>query len=1004
MAMFVQPHSGSFARWTEFLWPSETVTINEYAQGLCERGWAPQVGMEKLWRVISPEICWLAQVKQPEFKKGVTVQVIVPKRESYYDVVVLVAASAGAFWMGWVALGKHLAGSATLSALKKYFVPKTGVLTMTMEEQTLSQALRHARFALSEKPNGDAVASISVTTRLLANAANDVGEGSNARDWHVAAGTIAAAAYCLGTLRVPRRQAGDFVPIDPPGEAQGGAEPPVEHPGASCVAATQVQDIGADPDDMCDAEPDRQAEVQPGPIRQGVVYVVKEAREDLCVPGTDTVQTVRCTTIPRTADLSAVTPSLDLSKHNEVTALFRHARPVPQRTDEAKKWLEKAGLLIEQFVLARAKETDFDTPVLPKGWSPAEKEAAYTEDPEKLQRTAHKQDGMVKSYEVGIPEGKPARGIGYKDKKSTAFAAASIAPLEAVVLQHMKKFHFKHTSNKDRVDVMGAWLHQGIRAGAAKTEAYFSDYGQFDNSITLEDKQWETNLSVLLAQQQLGMGGFVTEEEFKSLQFGGPFEREFGAKRIVWDMKWVTVFIDDEVVWRFSGERGTSTHNLLQNIRDFMAEVIRCYGVLYARAVLMTDKYDDVCAMKGDGDDRTARYPKGMYQDAEEMAARYLDLGRILEPVKTGLSSTEVVSWWFMVKDQQQRHYEPGACVGFPKPDKFFKKSQKQSASFVSGFIVDGKINWCDELHSLAATSLLALAEDSRNCPFVALWCLAWARFHAGECMEDACTITDKELDRRVMFGELDAVETSLQAQVERVATELQSVEHDEEELVKKTVKALYYGIKLTPEAYNKKLAMMRILTSTLACFEPTWAHFSTPALVLDDLPLMEFADVLGIVRTGTASDVARPTVLRALPRDLPGLRNVQGEECEVPNRKKGRAGPKGTPPKPNGGAASGCVTTVPSAPRPETAGASASSSSASPGPKPAGLQPPPGLPPPPPPPPRDGATRGQGKAAGKGKNKDHNRRYESRRGLAAPGDGADGYAVRHAPTPPGMW
>lgn len=865
-----------YQKFVDFLTPEVPITINKLAAGERARGFAPQQGMGKLWRMVNQEVSLLAEIGTPKFEEPVDVDIVITTTIDWIKPVMCCVGTA-VFWIaGYKVMAFNIAVSGATNAIYTYMFPPRHLLSLRLEERTLEQSIRHARFALGEKGTDEATASVCITNRLLANAPSDlVNSTFQSRQYHTSAGTIVAAAYLLGALRMTRST------WDKISDAQN---------------KNDKRDIGADPDDMHTAEPDRQNTAPTGPIRDGVKYMVKKPDETR-----DEEDKVVYTTIPRTADMSAITPPLQESMNNEISALYRHARPVPPKTDEAKERLAKAGELIEEFLLSNMDALEEDVPHLPRSWSEAEKERAFVGDPEQLAKYGHKQTGMVKRYEVGIKDNKPSRGIGYKDKQSTAFAAAAIHPLEQIVHKRMKKFHFKYLSNEARIEEMGRWLHAGVQAGGG-TNCYYSDYSQFDNSITLQDKVWETKLTHTILSRCMHMLGFATEAEAECLKFGGAFEMERGRLKVVWDMKYLIVYIDGEEVWRFSGERGTSIHNLLQNIRDFLAEVIRARGLVYARAVLFDTKYDKVCAMKGDGDDRTARYPPDFYKNAEDMAERYKDLGRLLEPVRTRATETEVVSWWFFLTEKD-KEYREGTCIGMPKPDKFFKNSQKQTAAVASVHIDRGDIIWCAELHALAATSLLTIAEDSWMCPLTAHWCAAWARFHVFEAGENTSTMVDKGMQRAFELGLMTPVEKTLAAMMARVMDKISNPPFSAKVLARKTAQALTHE---KPVAYFDKLAeQLEVTADLLSGWTPGWGDFASPKQVLESVHFGVAIEPLGIVRIGQASDVGRRTSLDDVASVPPGLTTMSGKQAEFSPGKGKSVAPKGTPVEPTAGGAS---------------------------------------------------------------------------------------------------
>jgi hypothetical protein len=229
-----------------------------------------------------------------------------------------------------------------------------------------------------------------------------------------------------------------------------------------------------------------------------------------------------------------------------------------------------------------------------------------------------------------------------------------------------------------------------------------------------------------------------------------------------------------------------------------------------------------------------------------------------------------------------------------PKPDKFFKNSQKQSASIASAYIDRGDIMWCPELHAMAATSLLTLAEDCWACPLVAHWCAAWARFHISEAGGETSTVVDRGMQRAFDLGLLTPIETTLARMLARVMDKISNPPFSSKVLARKTAHALTHE---SPVAYFDKLAeQLEVTADLLSGWTPGWGDFSSPKQVLAAVHFGLIEKHVGIVRTGQASDVGRRTNLEEVAGVPPGLTTTSGKQAEssTGSRKKS-GGPKGT-------------------------------------------------------------------------------------------------------------
>jgi len=747
----------------------------------------------------------------------------------------------------------------------KYLVFRSTVrVKLAFDDALLTEVQTQCDYAEQEKTADGAVTSLSVITRMFNPIKMRYPDASPEDVRYLrAAAAMCAYGYLNGTLRHTRGKSEGEVLDTPP------------------------------PDDVTQAEPSRDTDfnlAKPTELKAGITYkwkrdeVQRFQENDMFGLGGDE-------TAPRTTDLNGVTAPLRQSPANEISALCRHARDIPDtRTDDGKERLRVVGGLIKDHFLAHTDLYHSEYPAYPKSWSDKTKEYQANQRRDVLQ--SGRQEGHNKPLEIGIPVDKHARGIAHTGPRIAAAAAEAICPAETIWKKLFVGVHIKGLDDDSRIEDIGEWLKMGAKQ---RVSMFSNDYSKFDSTITLEDKLWECDLSTSVMRAVLAP--MIGDAEVDALNFGGAFEKQVGQHYIVWDMNFLTVRIPTGEVWRFSGERGTSFHNFLQSLRVFLAEVLRLRGVKGVVDFLNGRNWENI-AFRGEGDDSLWRVPAAWYHTADELTKAVAAYGKIIEPVKSKWCACEFCSWhFFCIGDEQQ-------IVGFPKLKRFFAASQKQCSKGFN-FTDDHHLVMDDCYHKLCASSLLSLADALHQGLGVRQWCLAWARHHIAR-LEDQRVTVDEGWQRLIALGLVPEPEVTYDKFYNRVAEKIANFPVTDA-VVEAVARALVWTEpNVDQKTWSALLEQVRMFEDGLCGWEPTEEDLSSPGLVhakfFDCVPIIKTH--LGVVRIGQSSDVPRRTDRRGETSVPPGLTHPDGTPAEFSGKTEKRRGESGRASRRKGSAA----------------------------------------------------------------------------------------------------
>jgi hypothetical protein len=763
-------------------------------------------------------------------------------------------------------------------------------VTFWYPEPLLNKLLMQCYYVLQEKA-GDTPSSLSVMTRMLQHVDPEVYNMSEQR-YIQNATVIAAVGYFNGTLDIVRRSKAvraKFVEDD--GEEEESAE-----------LALGVPSI-APPTDPQEGLPNRECTATMKPVKNSIVIVVKERTDRNHIPLDDALVPVAYETMRRTAVLSEPTAPYADSRHNEECSVSRHAQEIEKtkgvkKSERGRQLLDLVGQLLVQHFVNNAKELyGGDIAKYPRSWSQGL--AAFMRNTDRKVPIGH-QNGALKLHEINIPDSKLPRGLAHGGQANAAASAEYIDPAECIWKKLFVGRHIKGQNDRTRIGMMCNFL----RESGVESKIYSNDYGAFDSTIDLEDKLWETQL--VHSVVRVLVTPLIGQKEADALDFGGPLEYRSDVATVHWDMKHITVMIGTEDVWRFSGERGTSFFNWLQNYRVFLSVVLNHSGIETVQRLLHGNSPH--IGFVGEGDDSVWRMP-GRWGYKEDTLAKFVgdNFGKVLEPVMSKPNRCEFCSWHFFV--------ENSVDIGFPKPRKFFEKSQLvASKDYV---FVDGKCANPDFHHHLCAGSLLALAEAAHQAPFLRRWLMSWAEYHISECSDDKLVLDDW-LSNLVALELIDEPEDTLSAQKARVQ-ELIEQHPMSRELCSSFATALAWGTYLSQEEWNKTLACIERLDDDFSSFVGSESAIACPRSILEVFDFGPVAKFLGIPQ-GDASDVLPPPGTASEATVAPAVVIRQdGSSAHCPKKTQAKKG-KGTAKAPGSqvvsesGGASGSSTSKPSA------------------------------------------------------------------------------------------